>query len=403
MSQNITKIAMGDALDVIESAMLAQWSDDNTTGERFFTTPILLGPPGCAKTEGLKDVARRVAERLGKSLLINTTVLVDREVPDIRGMPLPVRGEDGAWERLVYTRSAILPSPAEEAEFDVVLQFVDEVTSAGPDHQKSVASLFNDYEIGTVQCDPRKYFVVGAGNGTEHRAGATRLLSHVINRCCVFHVEPDIRRFLQWASQASSGMPPVGAAFVEQFPTDFANASVPSDANTPFPTLRSITHGVRALLVAFGRSSEGASSVGDLRALNRALDSHNAAKAQAVLAGHVGAGTAMEFLKYARVAHKLTSKMAIVKDPLEAPVPSRADMSALYAQALYCAYWTDSAKVAEAMLKYIDRFPIDLIMPTIDRMDKALMSSSEKRSIFTVKGFSDLTKKHPGLVAATFS
>lgn len=399
-SEEVISIPFGHAMDVIKNSARAQW----ITGERLANTPALIGPPGAGKTAALRQMGNDLGRELGANVLVLTKTLVDMEVTDIRGMALPTKDPTGKfWERLVYTRSALLPSPEVEAAHDHILLIVDELPAATLDHVKSVASLLLEYTVGEVALDPRKYFVVATGNGTQHRSGATKLPAHVVNRLSLMHVEADVTAWLKWAARPSSMVPPVAAAFVEQLPTRFTDATVPAASNTPFCTFRSFTNGVRGLLVAFGTTDEQKGHIDTIDALDAALAPDNAAKATSLLAASIGRGVAHEFVQYARIRTKLTSKTDILADPLKAKLPDESDMSALYAQSLYCAAWTTERKTAEAMLAYVARFRGDLIVPTVERMGIAYEEATGGKSLVAVKGYSDLAQANLGLFMSNYS
>lgn len=391
----IAPISLSASIAAIKRQMTAQWS----VGKRVGAYPLLLGAPGLGKTAVTQAAAREVAASLGKTILCHVVTLVDREVPDIRGMALPARSEPGGpLDSLVYTRSAILPSPAEEEEHDLILLLIDEVAAATLDHIKSVASAFLEDKLGSTHLHPAKYFVIGTGNGVEHRSGAAKLPAHFINRVALMHVEADTTLWLRdFAPKVENGVPPLAMRFVEDRGSLFTEATVPDSPNTPFATLRSFTQGVQALFYYFHQDPKKVDPQ-DPQMFAPVLSSDNMGLATTLLASMVGAGVAREFIGYARLYGVLTPLAAIEADPKNAPIPK--EMSALFAQASYLISWVSEERTAgrkrnTALLIYAGRLRPDLLVPTIQRMVR------KQQAITQMAEYSAILRDHLGLVEAT--
>lgn len=391
-AQNYAPISMGLAIRSLKTQMRAQW----LTGERRGAAPLLLGAPGASKTMSIIASAREVARNLNRSVGIFVVTLIDREVPDLRGMALPVKGPDGVYRAIHYTRSGILPAIEVEEEFDQVLLLIDEVPAATMDHIKSVAAVFLDYECGNTKLDPSKYFVCGAGNGTEHRSGAARLPAHFINRVALRHVQPDVEHVMKYFQSRESGMPPAAATFVQFRPALFQSASVPDAPNTPFLTFRSFEAGIKSMMVEYAEDPTDVDPY-NLSIFDAAFaSSETAAEATTLLSGYIGVGAAREFVQFAKVRHQLTSLRDILRDPERASLPTQPD--ALFAQSSYVVAWTEGRTKAElsAMLTYVGRLRADLRVPTLIRM---LEVTDGK--LAAVAGYGQLVAQNAGLAQAT--
>jgi hypothetical protein len=362
-STNSIPVTMSTARRSLKAQMLGQWS----SGKRLGSAPIWLGAPGMAKTAICKDVALEVARELDRSVLIITVFLVDREVPDLRGMALPVKNPDtGSYEYIAYTRAGILPNPDLEAAYDHILLLIDEVPAATLDHIKSVASVFLDYVAGDTVLDPARYFVVGTGNRTQDRSGAARLPSHFVNRVRLLEIEPDVRPWLEWSADPANQVPMLARTFVHMRPALFTSARVPDEANASFCTLRSFTNGIQALMRDFAHDPANVDP-SDPAVFDAAFSPDHVGDATALLAGDIGASVAREFITFAKVRHQLTTLDDILRDPDSAALPT--DPSALYAQASYVVAWTTKTN-AEKLVRYVARLRPDLRVPTVQQMLK---------------------------------
>jgi hypothetical protein len=393
-------ISLSDFITTLERQMFAQFS----LGQRIGATPCALGAPGLGKTAVICATARRVAKRMGKSLLIQVVTVVDREVPDLRGMALPVKDDsddgDGGYS-LIYTRSAVLPDTEDENAHDLVLLLLDEVPAATLDHIKSLNSIILDYQAGKTTLDPAKYFVACTGNGTEHRSGASRLPAHGVNRLALYNVVPDTLLWLRdYAPDPANGISPIAARFVEERGGLFTDGGVPDTANTPFATLRSFTKGVQALFYYFA-ADPARVNPSDPAEFASILSDKNRGLATTLLAGYVGAGVAREFIGYASVYGVLTRLDAILADPEGAPVPK--EQSALYAQALFVVNWTRNEATTEAkrdnakLLTYVSRLRGDLVAPTIVKMQR------KAPGVKQLPNYATVAMKHIDLIEATMA
>lgn len=354
------------------------------TGQRSGGTPLWLGAPGCGKSAMVAAVAADMAAALDEKVLLWTVTLADREVTDVRGAGIPIKTADGMLD-LVYSRSGILPPRAMLDDYDRVVLFIDEIPAATQDHMKTIAAPLNDYVVGTETLNPESFFIVGAGNDTGHRAGAQRIPSHVLNRCCTMFVTPDHRAWLDYAYRA--GIAPMATAFVDMKPSLLTESEIPVEPNTPWATFRSFTNMVADLSVMYE---------GDFSRI--AADSSDAT---IIASGYVGAGVAKEFVSFCRVATTLTPLKAILADPKGCAVPETS--GAAFAQASYLIEWTPTGRTAkdmeamEAMMTFLGRLRADMLVST------ALRMLAKNPSLTRTLAYGEMARANKGLIGATLS
>ena len=153
--------------------------------------PLLVGPPGCGKTARLAQAAADTGRAL-------TTLYAWQLDPvEIGGLPLPV-GEVGA-RRIERVQddllAAVFAAPAP------LLLLIDELGQASPSQQAALAPLLLARRIGRWTL-PDHVAVAAATNRRTDRAGAGQILSHLVSRCALISVEPDLDEFLSWGARA---------------------------------------------------------------------------------------------------------------------------------------------------------------------------------------------------------
>lgn len=386
------QITLTHAIHHLQQRALRQWS----SGKRLGGTIMWLGAPGLGKTKVQEFTLREVAKQLGCSILVHTVTLADIEVVDVKGMALPAKNpETGSLDRIVYTRSGILPTPEQEAEFDLIFLQIDEVPASSLDHIKVLRQLILEYRLGSIFLDPAKYVVACTGNDVSHKSGAIRIPAHGVNALCMMHVEPDVKPWLEWSATDEAIVPPLARAFVEMRPTLFTENTIPSEPNHAFPTLRSFTLGMQDLLSTY--STLPYDKDPDPHAetsLNDVFVQHNAPVATTILSSYIGEGVATEFMAFGRVRELLVPLSEILADPDECRMPT--DSAAAFAQASYVISWANDKNVSK-LVRFVMRMRRDMRAATFFAIRRRVPS------IVTVKEFAQFARENAGLVQTTLN
>ncbi|MCX7894253.1 MAG: hypothetical protein N2544_18060, partial [Burkholderiales bacterium] len=164
----IPEITLADAPTVVRTAV--------ATGR----PAVLLGPPGVGKTQavlGLSDV---------RHVLINAA----NSLPyDLLGQPIALQSRGSA--------TSVLATPTWLAEIERIgrdvpgMLVIDELTTAPLESAPAFSQLLGERRCGPHRL-PDGWAVVGLGNEPTHRAGARPLFAHIVNRCAVYRVVPDV-------------------------------------------------------------------------------------------------------------------------------------------------------------------------------------------------------------------
>lgn len=248
---------------------------------------FLWGPPGAGKS----SIVRLAAEGRDLPLIDIRASLLDPT--DLRGIPAVEKG------RAVWCPPAFLPGPKAVPG----ILFFDELNAAPPLVQASLYQLTLDRRVGEYVL-PDGWRILAAGNRAEDHSVTYRMPAALANRFIHLDFEADFEDWRTWAGR--SGIHPLVVGFLS--------------------TRRELLLDMRQTERGFPtpRSWEMVSDA--LQALGHARDAAD------VILGIVGEGAAAEFLGYCEQAISEHAILAILANPVTAPLPEAlGDLYALLA------------------------------------------------------------------------
>lgn len=302
------------ALDAIETLYFLQIK----TGKRFSVE--LVSGPGMGKSEGVTQLAQRIARKLMAKMGVKPFFLTTVEPPDVRGFGLPGRDAEGA-AIMQFTRAPWMPK-AGDPEHGFV--FLDEFGQAAQDVAKPAAELLLNGRVGESEL-PITWMVIAASNREKDRSGVGRSLAFIDNRKLVLHIEPNLDVWVEWAER--EGINPFAISFAKSHPGLIFQDHVP-DKPGPFGSPRTL---VKTSYMVGQMPMEMLTECA---------------------AGYMGQGTGAEFIAHLRVAEELPPFEDIVANPTKTRVPDRQD--AVYACMSMVAHRVD-AKNAAPCFVYLKR------------------------------------------------
>lgn len=179
-------------------------------------TPLLLGSPGIGKSAIVEQFAAQVG-------IPCVSLLGSQLAPeDILGVPQIVDGV-----------SRFCP-PAMIARTQPYCLFLDEITSASAEIQKSFYSLIHERRVGEYVM-PKGSIVIGAGNRLQDHAIVKPMSSALINRMVHIHLSVSTADWLEWATQ--NNIHPFVYEYIKIRPDHLCIAPLAKDE--PFSTPRS--------------------------------------------------------------------------------------------------------------------------------------------------------------------
>lgn len=176
-----------------------------STGRKPYV-PLIEGPPGVGKTEGINQAGIRLASRVSNWHGVFDFRLADKEMADMNGIPFP--GENGMFD---YMPCSLLPHDPNSAG----IFLLDEVTQANTMMWNAATNLFYDRRAGGYKL-PDRWIVVMAGNRQEDHAGVSEMPEHAKDRLARIEVEVDLSVWDKWAAQ--NGIIDIVRAYVGRNP-----------------------------------------------------------------------------------------------------------------------------------------------------------------------------------------
>lgn len=314
-------------------------------GER----PLLVGPPGCAKTSSV----RAAAAQAGMAFLPEVASTWDPT--DLQGIPYVGEG-----------RAAFLPAGFIDRLLSIKAPTVVSMEDLGTATHAVQAALLQPILEGEVNGHRISKHVIWCAttNRRTDKAGVNGIITPLLNRFGpVLNVTVDDDSWVRWG--VANDMPASLLGYA-RFRPDVLNAHDANKARDmePQPSARS--------LAALGRIINA--GIGDFE----------------VWAGTVGEATATEVKAFVDTHDKLPDLREIWRNPGKAPIPGGDDPGVLYA--LSAALANKGAEHLGALLKYIGRqkFPITFAVLTL----KDLMMRDQTGKIIQHEGVLAWISKH---------
>lgn len=305
----------------------------------------LIGSVGIAKTQSFKGWFRDMyAEHVGVSadqLGFIQERVANRDSAEIAGVALPSKDANGDIITQFTKPPLITKIEQTKCEYGIIL--FDELMQATADVQKVLADVLDPAERTLAGwAIPDGWIVCFTGNRTADKSGASRMLSHLLNRCAVFELQFDIKGWASWAEQNDVNPLAIDCAMAYADDGFFADC-VPTE-DGPFCTPRSLVRAAQHL-TAFTDSAEF-----DGMTIPSYVES--------LLAANIGDRAAGMLSRHIAMADQVPTADEIFADPAGANVPDATGYQLLAAnRAINAAHDADTG---EAALAYVVRLRPDL-------------------------------------------
>ena len=275
--------------------------------------PVFLwGAPGIGKS----SIVKQIAEQKGIGFIDLRLSLMDPT--DLKGIPFYEKEAHQA----VWAPPSFLPTESSG------ILFLDELNTAAPSVQASAYQLILDRKVGEYEL-PVGWAIVAAGNRENDRGIVYRMPLPLANRFVHLEMEVHVDDWRDWAFSAGLDERIIGYISAKN---DALFQFDPSSDAKSFATPRSWEF-VNGILY---------SNISEVLTLN-------------AIAGAVGEETAVDFIAFSKVMHKLPDTDAILRgETAEAPD----DLSALYA--LSSALVSKTMKADDETLNHLLRYTLTL-------------------------------------------
>lgn len=289
--------------------------------EHGIPRPIfLIGPPGGGKTQS----AKQVADELGVAFNAIHAPLMQ---PEDLGMPVVSAKRDGIKFVVPVEKFPIVGSDWP----DRGILLIDELPQADNAIQKTMANLMQEREIHGQRIKDG-WMIVATGNRSKDRAGANRILSHLMNRMTVVELEPHLDDWCNWYMEQDECKVEL-LSFLRFKPSLLLDFDPQRDVN---PTPRAWVEGV-----------------------GRSLGVVPAEAEMEVFSGDVGEGPAAEFKAFLQIYRDLPNPDVVLMNPDTHKVP--VDPAVQFALAGALAYRGTAANF-DRVITFAKRMPPEFMV-----------------------------------------
>jgi hypothetical protein len=298
----------------------------------------VIGQPGIGKTEipgqAVKELSVELKEEIGFKVL-HTPLM---QVEDY-GLPIPSQDRTSVNFAVSKDKFPLIDSNCPERG----ILLLDEINQAKEDQQKVVANLMQAREIHGHKLKPG-WMIMSTGNRSTDRAGAGRLLTHLMDRLTQVELDVSFEDWRLWAINNNVAMDVIVFLSFKRALLNTFDSKLDKNA-----TPRSWVQGVAAQLGKVPAHLELETFKGD-----------------------VGEGPASEFLAWVQIKRTLPNPETILRDPSNAPIPNIKEPNG--AGTLYAIISTFlnmlTVKNFDLMMIYVNRIPDEYQMLFIRAAEK---------------------------------
>lgn len=236
---------------------------------------MLWGAPGVGKSQGVAELADRLANVTGRRVEVTDVRLLLFSPVDLRGVP--VADAERKFTDWLMPRIFDMDGSA-----DVInVLFLDELTAAPPSVQAAAYQIALNRAVGEHKL-PDNTIVMAAGNRATDYSVAYRMPNALANRLMHFHIEVDPESWKRYA--VNNGVNPLVFGYISYDPSKLCDEKTGLDT-LAYPTPRSWM-AVSNILNAVGAESDP----GPYGRLIKA---------------NIGTGEAIEFIAWCKVYSRL--------------------------------------------------------------------------------------------------
>lgn len=326
VSTNLPTLSIDRTVDMLSRSYLGVINEGLSPKE--LPSVMLWGPPGVGKSQAVRQIAKVIEQESGKRVEVTDVRLLLFNPIDLRG--IPVANEDRTLA--VWLKPKIFQmDPGDDV---VNILFLDEISAAPQSVQAAAYQITLDRVVGEHRL-PDNCIVIAAGNRVTDKSVSFKMPKALANRLLHIEIEGSFESWRKWA--VKSGINSKVTGFLS-FRHDRLFGFDPSSDDLAFPT---------------PRSWEMVSNI-----LNDVED--NVDTMQPLIAGLIGAGSAIEFRTWCKVFSDLPDMDGIFEGR-ETLIPKGTD--AMYAlvssMTSYAAEHRYDAVMIGNSLSYAKRLPSD--------------------------------------------
>lgn len=274
---NIPQISVNEFVKTMSQAYA--FTINNGFAVSTLPSVMLWGPPGAGKSDAVREFGRVLSVKTGKDVRVTDVRLLLSNPIDLRGIPVANPERTLA----VWLKPKIFDMDTGDGVINIL--FLDELSACSPTMQAAAYQITLDRIIGEHKL-PENCIVIAAGNRVTDKSVSFKMPKALANRLCHIEIGANFDSWIKWAKK--NGIHYKIIDFVTSR-RDFFMKFDPDRDDLAFPTPRTWELASKVL---------GAYE-GDVN------------KAYTLMAGCLGASTAMEFLTWCNVYKEIPSLDAI--------------------------------------------------------------------------------------------
>lgn len=193
INESIPKMSVSDMVTLLSKA----YSNIIKYNKRVdkFPSVMLWGPPGVGKSQGVREMAKRITEETGKKTVVTDVRLLLFNPVDLRGIPTSNVDKTLA----VWLRPQIFQMDPNPEIINVL--FLDELSAAPQSVQAAAYQITLDRRVGEHTL-PDNCIVLAAGNRVTDRSVATKMPKALANRLMHVEIEGSFSSWFDWAERS---------------------------------------------------------------------------------------------------------------------------------------------------------------------------------------------------------
>ena len=337
---NIPVMSVGEATDILSETYTV--AIKNNISPKLIPSVMMWGPPGVGKSQAVRQIAKDIERETGKTARVTDVRLLLFNPIDLRGIPTSNADKTLA----IWLKPQIFQMDASEEVVNIL--FLDEISAAPQSVQAAAYQITLDRVVGEHKL-PDNCIVIAAGNRVTDKSVSFKMPKALANRLLHIEIEGSYESWNTWAIKAG------------------INAKVLGYLASHTGRLFGFNPANDDLAFATPRSWEMVSSL-----LNNVND--NVKKMYPLIAGLVGAGTAIEFMTWTKVFDKVP-KMEDVFNGIAKIKPTTMDSlyATVSAMSIYAKGVKDNPEKIGHSLSYAQSFPSDfraLLLTNYEAIEK---------------------------------
>ena len=191
VNSNVASLALtvNQMVDYLSSAYIALIK--SSLPLKIFPSVMLWGAPGVGKSQGIRQIATKIAEKTGKKVEITDVRLLLFNPVDLRGIPTTNADKTLA----VWLKPKIFQM--DESDDVINILFLDEISAAPQSVQAAAYQITLDRMVGEHKL-PDNCIVIAAGNRVTDRSVAYTMPKALANRLCHMDIDCDHNSWHEW-------------------------------------------------------------------------------------------------------------------------------------------------------------------------------------------------------------